>query len=52
MPDLKALVLDKIRSECSPGEQPALVVTFKDKHTHQERESWVVIPYEVWLKEK
>lgn len=41
-------VLDKIRSECSPGEQPALVVTFREKHTHQERESWVVIPYETW----
>jgi hypothetical protein len=41
-------LLDKIRAECSRGEHPAVVVTFRDKGTHQQLESWVMVPYEVW----
>lgn len=41
-------LLDKIRSECSKGEQPAVVVTFRDRGTHQELESWAIIPFELW----
>ena len=43
-------LLDKIRSECSRGEQPAVVVTFRDKHTHQQLEAWAMVPYEVWVE--
>lgn len=41
-------LLDKIRSECSRGEQPAVVVTFRDRGTHEELESWAIIPFELW----
>lgn len=41
-------LLDKIRSECSRGEHPAVVVTFRDKTTHQELESWAMLPFEIW----
>lgn len=41
-------LLDKIRSECSRGEHPAVVVTFRDKTTHQELESWAMVPFETW----
>lgn len=43
-------LLDKIRSECSRGEQPAVVVTFRDKHTHEQLEAWAMVPYEVWVE--
>ncbi len=43
-------LLDKIRSECSVGEHPAVLVTFRDKGTHQELESWVLVPFEIWEK--
>ena len=41
-------LLDKIRSECAKGEQPAVVVTFRDKGTHQELDSWAMVPFELW----
>lgn len=41
-------VLDKIRGECARGEDPALIVTFRDRATHAERESWAVVPFEDW----
>jgi hypothetical protein len=41
-------LLDKIRSECSKGEQPAVVVTFRDRGTHEALESWAIIPFELW----
>lgn len=40
--------LDKIRGEAAYGEVPAIITTFADKHTHQIRERWVTIPYEVY----
>lgn len=43
-------LLDKIRSECSRDEQPAVVVTFRDKHTHEQLEAWAMVPYEVWVE--
>lgn len=41
-------LLDKIRAECSRGEHPAVVVTFRDKGTHAPLESWAMVPYEIW----
>lgn len=41
-------LLDKIRAECSRGEHPAVVITFRDKGTHAPLESWVMVPYEIW----
>jgi hypothetical protein len=41
-------LLDKIRAECSRGEHPAVVITFRDKGTHQELESWAMVPYQIW----
>ncbi len=39
-------LLDKIRSECSPGEQPVVVVTFRERITHEQLETWAILPYE------
>jgi len=38
-------ILDKIQSEASYPEVPAVVVTFIDKFTLQEKDCWVVIPW-------
>jgi hypothetical protein len=43
-------LFDKIRAECSPGEQPTVVVTFRDKITHEILEAWAMEPYEVWVE--
>ena len=43
-------LLDKIRSECTLGEHPAVVITFREKVTHEALESWVMLPFEVWEK--
>lgn len=40
--------LEKIRGEAKYGEVPAIITAFTDKHTHQVRERWVTIPYEIW----
>jgi len=45
---LTTAVLDKIRGECDRAERPALIVSFRDRHTHELRESWALIPVEHW----
>lgn len=40
--------LVKIRSEAAYGEIPAIITAFTDRATHQVRERWVTIPYEIW----
>jgi hypothetical protein len=40
--------LVKIRSEAAFGEVPAIITAFTDRTTHQVKERWVTIPYEVW----
>lgn len=43
-------LLDKIRAECSRGEHPVVVVTFREKSTHENLEAWAIMPYETWLE--
>lgn len=38
--------LQKIRSECTLGEKPVLVVEFKEPHTLKTRDTWAVIPWD------
>lgn len=41
-------MLNKIRSECGPGEKPAFVICFVDPKFLREQDKWVLIPYEDW----
>ena len=43
---LKLETLNKIESECSDFERPALVVEFIERSTHRRRACWAVIPYD------
>lgn len=46
---LKREELNKIRSECDPGETPLFQVDFADRGGHVE-DSWILVPYEHWVK--
>jgi hypothetical protein len=47
---IKLQELRKILSEATPGEAAALQVDFVDKDTKRVTDSWVLVPYEDWLK--
>ena len=42
--------LEKIRSECSPGEVPLFEVDFANKATCKVEDQWILIPYDHWKK--
>lgn len=42
--------LNKIRSECGPGEVPLFEVDFANRTTLQVEDRWVLVPYEHWKK--
>ena len=46
---VKLETLEKIRSECSPGEYPLLHFSFVD-HLGHVIDSWVAVPEEIWRK--
>lgn len=42
--------LDKVRSECSPGEVPLFEVDFANRATLKIEDRWILVPYEEWKK--
>jgi len=42
--------LDKIRSECAPGEVPLFQFNFTSRSTCRVEDQWILVPYEHWKK--
>lgn len=40
--------LNKIRQECSAGEKPAFIISFRERQTKRLLDRWVLTPFEDW----